>query len=150
MNDTFMFRITLLREPWVWKSLEDLEMDIHPHVLKCNNCNMRQIFYFLACPPVAVFIPIFIIKPHGVSEGNLNHFLQGFFSITLENNSAGLWLLNCLSANYKKSQDIEICVVLITHPLSSTVIYSVSLECQLLIWSFCLCLFSQQLGFIFN
>ena len=88
--------------------------------------------------------------PHEVSERNLNRFLQGFFSITLENNSAGLWFLNCLSANYKKSQAIEICVVLITHPLSPTVIYHVSLECQPLIWSLCLCLFSQQLGFIFN
>ena len=125
-------------------------MDIHPHILKYNNYNMRQIFYFLAFPPLAVFLPTSMIKPHGVSERNLNHFLQGFFSITLENNSAGLWFLNCLSANYKKSQDIEICVVLITHPLSPIVIYHVSLECQPLIWSFCLCLFSQQLGFIFN
>ena len=108
-------------------------MDIHPHILKYNNYNMRKIFYFLDFPPLAdfffFFLPTFIIKPHGVSERNLNHFLQGFFSITFENNSAGLWFLNCLSANYKKSQDIEICVVLITHPLAPTVIYHVSSEC---------------------
>lgn len=124
-------------------------MDIHPHILKYNNYNMRHLL-FSSFSSSSCFLPTFIIKPHGVSERNLNHFLQGFFSITLENNSAGLWFLNCLSANYKKSQDIEICVVLITHPLSPTVIYHVSLECQPLIWSFCLCLFSQQLGFIFN
>lgn len=59
-------------------------------------------------------------------------------------------VLNCLSANYKKSQDIEICVVLITHALLS----HCNLQCVSMMSVADLellpLLFSQQLGFIFN